>query len=195
MTLAQTYNIEPVRENILAKKVSTFWSLAVIILAAVTVVILGKTVLDAAIDDITNTYGPVHATPCAEEYFEYEINEKDGEQFVTVTGYHGTLREVNIPAEINGIKVKQIARFAFMSNDIVYIIRIPEGVTFIGNMCFFNCPSLRRVYIPESASDIGGWCFGKTEDITVEGVNGSYAQEYSERAGLAFEGYSYKTES
>ncbi len=188
--MAQRFEIEPVKNNILTRKVSSFWSWVIIIIAAATVVLIAKYVLDAALESISYTYGPVQATPISEDYFDYEINEADGERFITVTGYHGDLREVNIPGEIDELKVREIARFAFMSNDTVYTVRIPEGVRVIGNMCFFNCSELKNVYIPESAADIGGWCFGKTENITIEGINGSEAQEYCKQRNISFEGYS-----
>ena len=188
--MAVRYEIEPAKNSVLTKKVSSLWSWVIIIIAAATVVLIARYVIEAAIDSISYTYGPVQATPISEDYFDYEVTERDGEKFITVTGYHGDLREVNIPAEIDGLKVKEIARFAFMSNDLIYIVRIPEGVSFIGNMCFFNCSSLKNVYIPETANEIGGWCFGKTENITVEGINGSEAQRYCDQRSIYFVGYS-----
>lgn len=188
--MAERYEIEPVKNNVLTRKVSSFWSWVIIIIAAATVVLIARYVLDAALESISYTYGPVQATPISEDYFDYEINEREGESFITVTGYHGDLREVNIPDEIDGLRVREIARFAFMSNEVIYTVRVPEGVSFIGNMCFFNCPKLKNVYIPESASEIGGWCFGKTENITVEGINGSEAQKYCEQRNIYFVGYS-----
>ncbi len=188
--MAVRYEIEPAKNSVLTKKVSSLWSWVIIIIAAATVVLIARYVIEAAIESISYTYGPVQATPISEDYFDYEVTERDGEKFITVTGYHGDLREVNIPAEIDGLKVKEIARFAFMSNDLIYIVRIPEGVSFIGNMCFFNCSSLKNVYIPETANEIGGWCFGKTENITVEGINGSEAQRYCDQRSIYFVGYS-----
>lgn len=188
--MAERYDIKPVKKSVLTKKVSSFWSWVVIIIAAATVVLIGKYVLDSALESISYTYGPVQATPILEDYFDYEINKDSKEQFVTITGYHGDLKEVNIPAEIDGLKVREIARFAFMSNNIIYTVRVPEGVRFLGNMCFYNCSALRNVYIPQSAVEIGGWCFGKTENITVEGINGSKAQEYCDERGIDFMGYS-----
>lgn len=188
--MAVRYEIEPAKNSVLTKKVSSLWSWVIIIIAAATVVLIARYVIETAIESISYTYGPVQATPISEDYFDYEVTERDGEKFITVTGYHGDLREVNIPAEIDGLKVKEIARFAFMSNDLIYIVRIPEGVSFIGNMCFFNCSSLKNVYIPETANEIGGWCFGKTENITVEGINGSEAQRYCDQRSIYFVGYS-----
>lgn len=188
--MAVRYEIEPAKNSVLTKKVSSLWSWVIIIIAAATVVLIARYVIEAAIESISYTYGPVQATPISEDYFDYEVTERDGEKFITVTGYHGDLKEVNIPAEIDGLKVKEIARFAFMSNDLIYIVRIPEGVSFIGNMCFFNCSSLKNVYIPETANEIGGWCFGKTENITVEGINGSEAQRYCDQRSIYFVGYS-----
>lgn len=192
--MAVRYEIEPAKQSVLNQKVNSFWSWLTIVIFAAAVLLIAKYVLDSATQEITHTYGPVSAAPISQDYFDYEINMHDGESYVTVTGYHGDLKEVNIPDEIDGVKVREIARFAFMSNDTVYIVRVPEGVTFIGNMCFFNCPSLRRVYIPESASDIGGWCFGKTENIVVEGIYGSEAQSYCDQRNITFEGYSYAKE-
>lgn len=192
--MAQRYVINPVRkQSILFRRVSTVWGIVAIAVAATIVVVMAKMVLNAAIIEVSNTYGPIYAAPCAEEYFEYEVKESGGEQYAAITGYNGSLREVNIPPEIDGFEVREISRFAFMSDETVYTVRIPEGVSFIGNMCFFNCTSLRRVYVPETAIDIGGWCFGKTQNLVVEGITASYAEEYCEKLNIDFEGLSYGT--
>lgn len=190
--MAVRYEIEPVKQNVWNKKVNSVFSWIIIAVFAATILLIAKYILDSATKEILHTYGPISASPISESYFDYEINTDNGEEYVVITGYHGDLKEVNIPDKIDGIKVREIARFAFMSDDLIYIVRIPEGVTMIGNMCFFDCPSLRRVYIPESASSIGGWCFGKTDKIVVEGINGSKAQSYCEERNISFEGYSYQ---
>ncbi|MCD8328761.1 MAG: leucine-rich repeat domain-containing protein [Ruminococcus sp.] len=191
--MAVRYEITPAKQSILQKRVSSFWSLLIIALCAAIVVLLARYTIELATEEITYTYGPISATSIAEDYFDYEINvSAEGESYVTITGYHGDLKEVNIPSEIDGVRVREIARFAFMSNDVIYIVRIPEGVTTIGNMCFYNSPTLKRVYIPETASSIGGWCFGNSTDLVVEGIIGSEAQSYCEQRGISFEGYSYE---
>ena len=105
--MAVRYEIEPAKNSVLTKKVSSLWSWVIIIIAAATVVLIARYVIEAAIDSISYTYGPVQATPISEDYFDYEVTERDGEKFITVTGYHGDLREVNIPAEIDGLKVRK----------------------------------------------------------------------------------------
>ena len=39
------------------------------------------------------------------------------------------------------------------------IVIIPEGVTEIGALAFYDCDSLKSIVIPEGVTEIGAWAF------------------------------------
>ena len=76
--------------------------------------------------------------------FDYEVNDKGT---VTITGYHGSGRDITIPAEINGTAVTHIADFAFDSADITGVT-MPDSIVSIGACAFQDCISLKSVVLP-----------------------------------------------
>ena len=45
-------------------------------------------------------------------------------------------------------------------------VNIPEGVTSLGEECFYNCSSLTSITIPESVTSLGGSCFYYCSSLT-----------------------------
>jgi hypothetical protein len=80
------------------------------------------------------------------------INENNS---ITITGFKGDERNIQIPNNINSIPVTAIGIFAF--NNLTGVI-IPEGIVSIGNGAFSN-NQLRSVVIPESVLSIGHIAF------------------------------------
>jgi hypothetical protein len=82
---------------------------------------------------------------------------RDGSGAV-VTGYGGNVRDVIVPANIQGLPVKEIGARAFRTSKITSIV-IPEGVIIIGDAAFQNSESLHSVTLPDSLRTIGGDAF------------------------------------
>lgn len=72
----------------------------------------------------------------------------------TITGYDGTDTVVVIPSKINGIPVEAINNTAF-PNSAVTSVTIPDSVTSIHDVSFFNCSQLTNISIPNSVTYIG----------------------------------------
>ena len=110
----------------------------------------------------------------------YEISE-DG-TYVIITGYSEEFPKIEIPSEIDGLPVTEIAKNAFTNNVDLYSIVIPDSVTVIGEdafrncrslvsvrfptglkalpmNCFFGCSVLKTVILPEGLEKIGEFCF------------------------------------
>ena len=67
------------------------------------------------------------------------------------------------------------------------VIRLPEGVTGIGDGAFANCGGLIQIYIPGSCVNFGEDVFdGCPEGLLIFGAAGSEAQRYAEDNGLTF---------
>ena len=63
---------------------------------------------------------------------------------------------------------------------------LPDGVTRIEKRAFADCPNLRDVDIPESATSIDPTAFAGVTDLTIHGADGSYAEFFAGKYGFAF---------
>ena len=94
--------------------------------------------------------------------FEYEIN--DGT--VTVLSYNGTRKIMRIPAEMDGYEVKTIAADAFLGNETIRRVFLPNTVNQIGDWAFAACTNLREININNAEDQVvlgGGWKPSYTE--------------------------------
>ena len=105
------------------------------------------------------------------------------------------LESVTIPDSVT-----EIHNYAFDDCPSLKTVTIPDSVTTIGYDAFAGCPSLKTVTIPASVESIGENAFGYTHDFdedgyytyykipgfTIQGYNGSAAQEYALYFGFEF---------
>lgn len=98
--------------------------------------------------------------------------------------------------------LEQIAANLFEGCTYLDNLVIPWGVTEIGAEAFKNCTRLKHIYIPENTSGIAENAFSYPEEITVYGVEGSYAQQYADHKNMIFsaetaavEGLNFQKES
>ncbi len=89
---------------------------------------------------------PVYAVPASaantQEGLKYRIIGDE----VCIDGHQNyDIVDMVIPSEIEGLPVTTIAAHAFLWYEALESIRIPEGVTFIGDMAFKGCTALKYV--------------------------------------------------
>jgi hypothetical protein len=89
----------------------------------------------------------------AELGFRFEIENGAA----TITGYTGSAKDVEIPAQIGGKPVTTIGEDAFRDNRLTGIT-IPNSVTSIGYLAFSG-NELTSVTFPDSVTSIGGLAF------------------------------------
>ena len=77
----------------------------------------------------------------------------------TIAAYTGEGGEVNIPSEINGLKVVSIDESAFFQCDTLTSLTMPDSVTAIGENAFMNCSSLKSLKLSSSLKEIGACAF------------------------------------
>lgn len=67
-------------------------------------------------------------------------------------------------------------------------IILPEGIKSINYYDFWYCSGLKKLYIPESVTEISGSVFRGT-NLTIYGKKGSYAEEYATKNNIKFVEY------
>ena len=95
---------------------------------------------------------------------EYTLSD-DG-TYYTVTDCDTSVTSITIPAEINGVPVKEIGDSAFEYCESLISIEIPNSVTTIGDHAFKGCKSLTSISIPNSVTTIGDWAFYACTSLT-----------------------------
>ena len=92
--------------------------------------------------------------------------------------YMGKESEVVIPAIYGGIPVTIIGNSCFRGNDNITSVEISEGIATIDSLAFMECPSLEKVYIPDSVTSIGTQAFYGFNGI-IYCNSGSYAHKFA----------------
>ena len=85
----------------------------------------------------------------------YTVN--DG--YVTISDCTTSVTSVEIPGEIEGLPVTEIANSAFENCALMTNVSIPNSVTKIGYKAFKGCTMLKSVTIPDSVTEIVGYSY------------------------------------
>ena len=86
------------------------------------------------------------------------VTEKFGAG-VAISKYTGTDPFVEVPEEINGLKVLKIGDEAFRGCAFLVEVILPKTVESIGNYGFCDCRKLDKIIIPPKVAEIGGHSF------------------------------------
>ena len=88
--------------------------------------------------------------------FQYRV-EKDG--FASITGYSGAEEKMIIPSEVAGMPVTRIRKGAFLQNEKITSVIVPEGIVEIGSGAFSQCREIRSIKLPSTLLTIGEGAF------------------------------------
>ena len=80
--------------------------------------------------------------------------------------YERSTKEVIIPSEINGIKVKKLGDYMFCNYNALESVGIPDSVTEIGNGVFYGCWKIANIVIPDNVKSIGKKAFLDCKKLT-----------------------------
>lgn len=95
---------------------------------------------------------------------EYDFTVANGA--ATITKYKGTASKVEIPSKLGGSPVKVIGIMAFNGNQTLTDVVIPEGVTTLKDMSFYNCTNLVNVTLPSTLTRLEGESFALCSKLT-----------------------------
>ncbi len=108
-----------------------------------------------------------------ENGLSYEVNE-DGTGIIII-GCDTSAKEIEIPAEIDGLPVTTISESSFEGCNLLTSIKIPDSVTSIKTCAFENCSLLTEVIVPDSVEEIGVSVFEGTPFLENQTSDVKYA--------------------
>ena len=85
-----------------------------------------------------------------------------------------------LPASLTTIEEEAFAGGVFR------YVQLPENTRAIRTKAFADCERLKHIYIPEATNTIAADAFDGVEDLTIHGIDGSYAEYYAGEHGYAF---------
>ena len=96
-----------------------------------------------------------------------------------------SLKKIDIPNSVKAIEKEAFSMTGFTE------FTVPDTVTTIGYQVFSDCENLVKVTIPKTVTKIGDDIFeGGSEDVTIYGEKGSYAETYANKFGIPFKAIS-----
>ncbi len=96
-----------------------------------------------------------------------------------------SLKKINIPSSVKTIEDEAFSMTGFTE------FTVPDTITSIGAGAFSDCENLVKVTIPKTVKKIGDDIFeGGSEDVTIYGEKGSYAEKYANKNDISFKAIS-----
>ncbi len=96
-----------------------------------------------------------------------------------------SLKKIDIPSSVKTIEDEAFSMTGFTE------FTVPDTVTAIGAGAFSDCENLVKVTIPKTVTKIGADIFeGGSEDVTIYGEKGSYAEKYANKNDIPFKAIS-----
>lgn len=85
---------------------------------------------------------------------KYQIKtDKNGENFISITGYEGEVFSLIIPENIENHPVKEIGASAFSGRLDIREVHLPKTIEILGRYAFYNCINLRKLYLCDGVED------------------------------------------
>ena len=101
--------------------------------------------------------------------------------------YHGSSKNVVVPAYWNGLKINNIGESSFAGTN-VKEVELPNTITSIGNKAFYQCGNLNNINFPSSLKSLGYQSFDSTSSLKYVTFN----EGIKTISGRAFEGSGLK---
>ena len=96
-----------------------------------------------------------------------------------------SLKKINISSSVKTIEDEAFSMTGFTE------FTVPDTITSIGARAFSYCENLDKVTIPKTVTKIGDDIFeGGSEDVTIYGEKGSYAEKYANKNDISFKAIS-----
>ncbi len=113
--------------------------------------------------------------------------KNSGEEFVEVNhilvAYNGEGGCVSVPGGITSL-----GSGAFMSNDRITAVYLPDTIKTVNEAAFGEAGSLRTVIFSPGVEWIDEYAFSGSQNVVLVGEKGSYAEYYAQMSGMTFSG-------
>lgn len=132
-------------------------------------------------------------------FFNITIKEKDDLRFTYradqlginyyIDGYVGSDEVVTLPSTYMGKPVVGILDSAFLKNETLKVVNIPEGYKEIEAAAFYQCPNLVSVYVPNTVKNIGEYALSGIRTIFLgSAINSSWPTKwYDDKVSYVYE--------
>ena len=90
---------------------------------------------------------------------------------VQIVDWEGTVTDLQVPGELDGLRVTGISEYAFYGCDSLTSIILPEGLKEIGDNAFCGCEGLTEIHLPLSITSIGANPFAGCANMTFISVS------------------------
>ena len=85
--------------------------------------------------------------------YEKENHKKDNHEYIVITGFEGSAKELTIPETIDGLPVEVIGSHAFAARQDLEKVSLPATVTTLRSYVFHNSRSLKKISLFDSIDD------------------------------------------
>ncbi|MBP0968119.1 MAG: leucine-rich repeat domain-containing protein [Oscillospiraceae bacterium] len=86
---------------------------------------------------------------CGDYSYSRLVSDNSDEKAACIERYSGSEADLEIPAELDGMKVVKLGKNAFVNADYLHSVTLPETVTALGDYAFVNCLSLMEYRVAE----------------------------------------------
>ena len=111
---------------------------------------------------------------------EGDLKGKDARIKLFTNDMPFTCPDLVLPGELTAIEKEAFSGGAFR------YVKLPDNAVSIGPRAFADCPNLAYVYIPPQVTGISPDAFDGLEDLTILGVETSYADTFAREHGISF---------
>ncbi len=85
--------------------------------------------------------------------YSVEEDKRDKHKFMMITGFEGTVTDLVIPEEIDGIRVEALGNHSFSARPDLKSVTIPGSVRILYGFAFHNCRNLKKISLTDSIDD------------------------------------------
>lgn len=132
-------------------------------------------------------------------FFNITIKEKDDLRFTYradqlginyyIDGYVGSDEVVSLPSTYMGKPVVGILDSAFLKNNTLKVVNIPNGYTTIEDAAFYQCSNLVSVYVPSTVKSVGEYALNGVRTIFLgSNINSNWPSKwYDDKISYVYE--------
>jgi len=85
--------------------------------------------------------------------FEKKEHKKDAHEYIEITGFEGTVSDLVVPAQIEGLPVEAIGNHSFSGRQDLKSVTLPETIRTLYGFAFHNCRNLKKISLFDSIDD------------------------------------------